>query len=162
MMAELLPVWPLFAMMAGIVAIMILAAVVAHPYRRELMVVGENLIASPLISKREKAGLDIMLKGATSFWAGFLFVILPAFFLADLARGRVDMSEPPAALRSDMGRLTSLLLISVFAANPFVGMIWAPLYAVLLAAARLAHLASTGYLIAAFSKGAKIRHAVHL
>lgn len=162
MIAELLPVWPLFAIMAGFVAIMISAAFLAHPYRREMMAVGESIIASPSLRKGERAALDLMLRGSTSFWTGFIFVILPILFLADLARGGVDTSEPPAEIRSELARLTILMFISVFAANPFMGVIWLPIYVLLFAIARIAHLASTGYLIKAFSRGAKIKHAVHL
>jgi len=156
------PFLPLLIGIVALFAILILGDLLAHPYRRELAAMGEKMISSRHFTESERSAIDLMLSASTSFLTGFLFILLPFFFLFDLVRGRVDKSQPPVETRGQIGRFVMLAIISVFAANPFAGLIWLPLYGLLVAVAAIGHVSSSGQLLRAFSRSIRLRRAVHL
>lgn len=119
----------LVAMIVGIFAIMAVAAVLVHPLRRQMMALGEEIKAYEGLSKYERDGLEMMLATSTSFFSGFIMLLSPLVVLFQFLAGAPEMSPVMRQVpKAKMAQLTKLSFISMFAANPFLGAIWLPLY----------------------------------
>jgi hypothetical protein len=149
----------LAAIIVGIFAIRAVAAALVHPMRREMMALGEDILATPGLKKNERIAFELMLDASTSFYTGFAFAILPFFFIVDLIKGRVDTTGPRSAADYRLARFAWLMIVSVFAANPFVGLIWAPIHAAVMVVITLTHASGPAELLRLFIRGARIKHA---
>lgn len=122
----------LIAMIVGIFAIMAVAAMLVHPLRREMVALGEEIKAYEGLSKYERDGLELMLATSTSFFSGFIMLLSPLVVLFQFLAGAPEMTPVMRQVpKEKMARLTKLSFISMLAANPFLGAVWVPLYALI-------------------------------
>lgn len=162
-MAEILHVWPLFATMASVVAILALSAFLVHPYRREMMAVGEEILSYTSLSKQERDGVEMMLDTATSPFTGFALLLAPIVGLFDSIANnpKVEVRFHGVPIEK-VGRLMTLAVISAFAANPFIGVLWLPIHVVILGAFALFHIPIKEPVMKAIGHSIQLKRAVHL
>jgi hypothetical protein len=111
----------------GIVGYCILLNRAAHfvqPLRKRLARRGEHLLSNPYLSKTEEESvrffLDNAFNGRLMFWGVFLVPIaMPFGFFSR----RDDDRDRPESFFSEFGAFTNMTFISLFAANPFCGLI---------------------------------------